>query len=157
MPEYNARESREKNTLVLTEVEQADGSFVDWVVPPFSKDTEEAYWAWSKEVEDKTAGNKAASRENKPFDPVTKGWVWSRLLALAVKKVRVGEEKAESPTTLVAEQLERDLDSLTLEDLGTAVEVFFLKRRVKGEPSNRPLVPPAPPTPESTTSSSTGA
>jgi hypothetical protein len=149
MPEYNAKKARENNTLTLTDVELPDGSSVDWVVPPFSKDTEDAYWDWARENEAAYVAARAASRANEPIKPVTKGWVWSRLLALAVKKVKVGE--AVSPTVLVAEQIEREFDALTLEDLGTAVELFFLKRKLKGAELSRPSATTETPSPETTT------
>jgi hypothetical protein len=149
MAEYNAKNARERNTLTLTEVEMPDGSYVDWVVPPFTKDTEDAYWAWARENEAAYVAARAASRANEPITPVTKGWVWSRLLTLAVKKVKVGE--VVTPTVLVAEQLEREFDVLTLEDLGTAVELFFLKRKLKDAGLSRLPATPETPSPETTT------
>lgn len=124
-----------ENTLVFCVPDKA-GELHTWEVPPFSEETELAFWAWHKRMFAKRAAEQkkgmgiadeaeAAEAE----EVVTKARIWAPLLAACVQNV-----------SLDPEHLARDFQGLILQKVGAAVVDFFLTGQLPAEA----MTPPSP-------------
>lgn len=110
-----------ESTLVFS-VPDAKGKLHTWEVPPFSEESELAFWAWHKRIFAKRAAEQkkgmgvADEAEAAEADEVvTKARIWAPLLAAVVKN------KSLDPDVLA-----RDFQGLILQRVGAAVVDFFL-------------------------------
>ncbi len=133
MPEVDASESRKKVTLYIRNVEYPDGSKHDWVIPPFSRETECSYLEWLRAQDEQRVANiEAIGKGERPVIR-TKTETYAELLSLAVKD-----------PALDAEFLAESFSALELEDWGLAVQDFFLRRRLPDDELRSPPLTTSP-------------
>jgi len=135
MPDIDTTFLRTQNTLTFRNVEYPDGSTKDWKVPPFSPETEASFWDWMERQDKRREQQIEAHAKRERLPIVTKGATWAELLAVAVKEPE-----------LDAEYLAANFDALFLEDLGRAVQDFFLRRRLPDGMLGAPAESPQPTT-----------